>query len=307
MPTSIVGRRLTATPAVPVQVKAEYDNNVLSLWNLPGAVEENKPVANVLRFSKAAGRALQEFEDWLEPQLAEGEELSHLAGWANKLAGAIARIAGVLHMAGAPDWRRPVSRETVQAAVTIGRDYLLPHAQAAFGVMGADSRVEDARAVWLSVCRKLEDVEDVESAPRRFSRRDLHQMNRRRFKAVEDLDPALRVLTDNNLIRLIPDSGENGRGRKGPEYEVNGAAVAALRNVAPRPQRPQRAQPPAQPDGEVEDVESAPAPSEPQGAVTGVTGDGDEDEAQHPFLIESYGNLLPANNGRLHRLQRLQA
>ena len=36
-------------------------------------------------------------------ELLEGEELSFLAGWASKLAGAIARIAGILHVAAGID------------------------------------------------------------------------------------------------------------------------------------------------------------------------------------------------------------
>jgi len=35
------------------------------------------------------------------------------------------------------NWNTPILPETVQAAVTIGRDYLLPHAKAAFGLMVA--------------------------------------------------------------------------------------------------------------------------------------------------------------------------
>src|SRR5262249_16109733 len=142
---------------------------------------------HVLHFSEEADAALQDFERWLEPQLAEGEDLSLLAGWTNKLAGAVARIAGVFSVVEAvtigEGWHRPIKDTTVNAAITLGRDYFVPHAQAAFALMGADEGLADAKAVWASVCRHMgsEYSEDNESATRTLSRRDIHQANRRRF------------------------------------------------------------------------------------------------------------------------------
>jgi hypothetical protein len=165
MPASRVGRRKTAASAVPNQVRSNYRANLISLWSLPGPVQDGKPAAHVLFFSPEADQELRAFERWLEPQLAEGEELSYLAGWANKLAGAVARIAAVLQMAETMAWHESVRVETVRQAIAIGRDYLLPHAQAAFGVMGTDGATEGAKALWAWVCRKCEYSEDSESAP----------------------------------------------------------------------------------------------------------------------------------------------
>jgi DNA (cytosine-5)-methyltransferase 1 len=110
---------------------------MLTLWRMEGATDENgRPVPLWLRFAPDADRALRDFEAWLEPQLADGAELARLAGWGNKLAGTAARIAGILHAAAAvaageqEPWRHPVTRTTVEAAIRIGRDYLLPHAMA---------------------------------------------------------------------------------------------------------------------------------------------------------------------------------
>ncbi len=172
IPESVVGRRKTAADPVPDAVKSDYRENLLALWNLPGAVADSKPAAHVIEFSASADQALQAFERWLEPQLAAGEELSYLAGWANKLAGAVARIAGGLHAAASPTGPKDsISRETVLAAIAIGRGYLLPHAQAAFGIMAADETLEDAKALWASITRK---VVEADRPPKRFSRRDCH-------------------------------------------------------------------------------------------------------------------------------------
>src|SRR5262249_42495263 len=156
----------------------------------------NRPAPHRLRFSPQADDALREFETWLEPQLAQGEELSHLAGWANKLPGAVARLAGILHMAdevGKGEGQQVISVPTVQAAVRLGKNYLLPHAQAAFGLMGADPRVEVAHAVltWLSIeyeRRRNESRESGEHGGPTFSRRDIHQGRRKRFRTVDDVD-----------------------------------------------------------------------------------------------------------------------
>jgi hypothetical protein len=233
-----VGNRKTAAQAVPEHVRENYVNNIITLWQLPSAVVEGKPSANIIRFSAEADAEMQNLERWLEPQLAEGEDLSHLAGWANKLAGAVARIAGVLHMTSVFAWQKPISRETVLDAIAIGRDYLLPHAQIAFSMMGADGTLDDAKSLWASICRRLRDSAHSAhsaSAPPRFSRRDCLNWNRRRFKKAEDLDPALQILCDHNLIRPVPDSGEPGRGHKAPEYEVNPAALnTTCQNRDPR-------------------------------------------------------------------------
>lgn len=240
MPASMVGRRKTAASPIPAIVSAAYQTNVLSLWNLPGKTLDNKPMAHVLQFATAADQELQAFERWLEPQLADGEDLSFMAGWANKLAGAVARIAAGLHVATAsPENPEPlISRETVVDAIAIGRGYLLPHAQSAFGVMGTDETTDNAKALWASICRQ---VVYVVSASGRFSRRDCHTWNRRRFKTAQDLDPALELLCEHSLIREVLGSGIPGRGRKSPEFQVNPAVLDAAEHAGNRTQRTQLA------------------------------------------------------------------
>ena len=81
----------------------------------------HKPAPIVLVLSSAADKAMEEFQRWLEPQLGMGKQLSLLAGWANKLAGAVARLAGILHMAQAVDdgnFTTVIAEQTVQAHET---------------------------------------------------------------------------------------------------------------------------------------------------------------------------------------------
>jgi hypothetical protein len=230
LPNSMVGHRQIASPPVPAHIAAAYRKYLLALWELSGAVaEDSKPAPHLLQFTTEADAAKREFERWLEPLLAPGEELSLLAGWANKLAGAIARVAGVFHVAAAigegSDWLTPIDHRTVESAIALGRDYLLPHARAAFALMGADEKLEKARHVWESLSKRNEYRECSENAPPRVTRRQIHQCNRRQFVSAKDLDPVLQVLIDRGYLAAIPASGEAGRGHSSPAYFINPLAM----------------------------------------------------------------------------------
>jgi hypothetical protein len=233
LPRSLVGSRKVAATPVKKTLASLYATGIKALWQLCGAVNDRRDAAHELCFGPDAEVLMRDFERWLEPQLADGEELSFLAGWAGKLAGAVARIAGILHAAQAIDngipWTQPIPATTVEAALRLGRDYFLPHAQVAFSIMGADERLETARQVWTTICQRMpsECSEHSESAPLTFTRRDAHQWNRRRFPGgVDELDPVLDLLERHNLVRPRQGTGQVGRGHRSPEYELNPAALA---------------------------------------------------------------------------------
>ena len=136
--------------------------------------------------------------------------------WAGKLVGAVGRIAGCLHMAqhaGTSDpWEIPVAFETVEHAIQIGR-YLIPHAKAAFALMGADPAVEQAKRTlrWIRH-RQLTSV----------SKRDLHQGMRGTFQRIEELEKPLELLVNHGFIRPQGGQSPEGPGRpRSPVYEVN--------------------------------------------------------------------------------------
>jgi hypothetical protein len=157
-----------------------------------------------------------EFEKWLEPRLAVEAELGTLADWASKLAGAVARIAAILHVAASADVERaikaPLTGETLANAIELG-SFFLAHARAAFAEMGADPEVERARHVLSWLRRK-----NVES----FSVRDAFQDLRGRFQKVSELRPALDLLVEHGYLRLAPSGQRSGPGRPASErFEVN--------------------------------------------------------------------------------------
>ena len=85
----------------------------------------------------------------LEPRLGPDDDLGPIADWGSKLAGAVVRIAGLLHLAANLEtgYRDPISAETFVAAQGAIGDYFLVHAIAADKIMGADPATADAVAL----------------------------------------------------------------------------------------------------------------------------------------------------------------
>jgi hypothetical protein len=223
MPQSKVGRRQIAAASVPEGIREAYRARMTALWEIKGATaHDGRPQINVLRFSPEADQALRQFEQWLEPRLAPEGELSRLCGWANKLAGAIARIAGVLHVAADPrNWEPTIDARTVESAIRLGRDYLLPHARIAFHHMGADERVGDAGRVldWLG--NSVNSVNSVNGV-RTFSRRDVHANILGSRYSTEQVQSVLNLLVERGYLRQhqVERASKHGR-RVKVEYEAH--------------------------------------------------------------------------------------
>ncbi len=80
-----------------------------------------------------------------------------MSDWAGKLVGAIARLAGILHIAtdvrvDCQQFPKIISAETLLAAIDIGM-YLIPHAQSAYLEMGADPIIADAKYSFAGLMR----------------------------------------------------------------------------------------------------------------------------------------------------------
>jgi hypothetical protein len=228
IPASLVGRRKIAPHAVPEYIAEAFRANMLAMWKTFAQVDETgKEVPNWLHFSASADGAMRDFEAWIEPLLAPGGELFSLAGWANKLAGAVARIAAILHVARAigegQRWNIPVSRETVLAAIRLGRDYLLPHAKIAFGLMGADPRVSDAEKVLDWLAYSVNSVNSVNGV-RLLSKRDVHARILGSRYSTAEVVAVVNLLVGHGYLRVYLEEDRNGPGRKrSARYEIHPA------------------------------------------------------------------------------------
>src|SRR5262249_14821334 len=138
----------------------------------------------------------------------------------------------------------------------LGRDYLLPHAQIAFDLMGADKRLDDARRVLRWLVDSVNCVNSVEGGTiSTVSHRDIHANVWGGSRKAEDLDPVLELLVRHNYLRPVPEEQRPGPGRRrSPRYEVNVAAVAEFRRQHPRSQNSQNSQNRAQQPSAAEDL-----------------------------------------------------
>ena len=180
---SKVGRRAISPAPVPEAVRADYRQFVRRILADQGG--------GLIRLSAEADRIRQEYAAYIEQRL--GDEWEHMRDWGGKLVGAMVRIAALMHAAvvqGSPA-ETPISPEVMGAAVGIA-EFLGPHAEAAYQVMGADQDYEDAKYLW----RRIEGTGQDE-----LTKNELLQLTRGKFKKAENMEPALNTLIDMGYVR----------------------------------------------------------------------------------------------------------
>lgn len=218
MPESPLGYRRINSPHISENIKTIYYNPIRRLlYNAWQGTDEKL----LLELSPEANELLIEFEQWVEPQLRENGRLRPVVDWAAKLAGAILRIAGVLHIADYADIAgdthglsipQTVSADTMDRAIQLA-DFLISHARKSFDVMDiADDDIPS--------CKKVLHWIDGQSAITEFTKRDLFCALQSTFKKVEYLDPVLRILTDHNFIKEQLNN-KSGSGRRSNIYKIN--------------------------------------------------------------------------------------
>lgn len=216
-PPSLLGQREIEPDTVPYDVMAEYSASVIALLRLKPDTDPNgDEIPHLLKFSQSGYAAFRAFLVWIEPQLSETGELGSMSDWAGKLAGHVARIASLLHMAEharrSEPWALEISETTVRNAIRIG-NYLIAHARVTFAEMGADPEVENARYVLRWIEREGRTS---------FTKRDTYQGTKGRFKKVESLDPVLKLLDSHGYIRERESGEPRKPGRQpSPIFDVN--------------------------------------------------------------------------------------
>lgn len=211
MPAPRVGGRVIRPAPVPALVAIRYRDLMLGIWRHRSV----NGVEQIVPFATDADDLLAEFEAWLEPQLAPDEPLGGRDGWGSKLAGAVARLAGVYHLVeeaeggrlGAP---RPVPAARVADAIRLAKEYLIPHARRAFAAMKADSNEGVARRLLRWLARRPEKDS--------FTRSEAFQQLKDKgvVQTAAALDPVFVLLLDHVFVRTAAVS----RTRSGPVPDV---------------------------------------------------------------------------------------
>ena len=146
--------------------------------------------------------------------LADGGQLELIRDWGGKLAGATARLAGVLHCVQA-DPQVPVPEDTMKAAVSISR-YLIQHAR--YVLLGMSHGEADVSVQAVHILNWIRRHE-----PKDFSQRDAHQSLKGRFSRVDDMASAFEELESRGYIRRGPKPQTSVGRPPSPVWEVNPA------------------------------------------------------------------------------------
>ncbi|MFJ9854106.1 DUF3987 domain-containing protein, partial [Streptomyces sp. NPDC101150] len=171
----------------------------------------------VLTLTPEADAVMLAYQKVTESRIGKGGSLASIVKWASKRDGAVARIAGLLHLATHPDdgWSRPIEAATLAAASDLG-NYFTAHAQYVFDAMGADPAQDAAHQVLTHL---------TETRFSGFTKRELFRgLSRADFPAMADLDPALALLEEHGWVRAQPQPSRTGRGRPpSPRYDTHPA------------------------------------------------------------------------------------
>lgn len=224
MPTSPVGYRSLEAHPIPMAVKQEYEQLLNRLLQLEvGRLEDGRGEPHIIVLSVEAWAAWKEFSRAIEKGMRPGEKLEFIKGWSSKLAGNLARLAGIFHLVetqGNRPWDVPLAKETMEAAIRLVMA-LIPHALLVFDAVGADPELEAARQVLAWIKR---------TAKTTFTARDAFNALKGRFKRMEELRPALKVLQDRHYIRQLSSVERMGPGRpQSPSFEVSPWVVGSAK------------------------------------------------------------------------------
>ena len=215
LPESLLGRRKVEPELMNEEVKNRFKDKLKAL--LPLSWGKDRPQPYELELCEDAYREWLVFAADLEKELAEGGEFDGLKDWGGKLAGTVARLAGLFHLVSYSDpGKVKIGLETMQQACALG-SFLVEHAKAAYALMGTDETLEGAKKILSWIGRKHAG---------RFTTQEAWQALRGTFHHMPSLREALKELEDRFYLYEIPVEGQAGPGRKpAPSYLVNPKAL----------------------------------------------------------------------------------
>lgn len=210
VPESFVGHRSIDPDPIPERVSAAFNDRVQALARR--FADQDNTVE--LTLTPEAVAQFREVRAKNEKRLQRDGVLGSIRvkGWGSKLSGAVARIAGILHLAdGRPGTE--VSADLIEAADQIG-DYFTVHALAAFDLM--DSRGSNALAEELLTTIKRHRLTE-------FSSRDLFTVaSRSRFPKMDAMVEPIDTLVEHGWITEKNVTERTGPGRRpSPRYLVH--------------------------------------------------------------------------------------
>lgn len=191
IPKSKLGYRAHDKPSVSATIQQAYSDRIKSLLDIPPLLINNQAQPYILTLSPAALALWQVFQTNIEVQLRPEGKLIFCQGWGAKISGFALRIAGLLHVAEYCRQTLIIAENTMADALKIA-EALTEHAIAAYGLMGIDQPLQDAKELfkWLI----------AENRPS-FTKTELtYAMRHKKWGKAGRLAKALAILQDRNLI-----------------------------------------------------------------------------------------------------------
>lgn len=193
IPESTVGHRdPRCTAVVDDVVAAKYKDSVLGLLGIEPQEDSNgNESPRVIGLAPEALEHWYTFAEWVEARQGTNGEFYPIQDWTSKLPGAALRIAGLLEVARSGETTKTISAKTMEKTLDFC-EALIPHAQAAFGAMGADQAVDDAKHI-LDCLKTTGPIEEIKQS-------ELYRQHHGRFTKVDDMKPAIGVLVNRNYL-----------------------------------------------------------------------------------------------------------
>ena len=212
MPVSNVGQRdVRRHVPVPGEVAERYETKLFQLLEGMGTPDT---APRVLGLCTAARECWLDMAAGIEQEQGEGGRYESISDWTSKLPGAVARIAALFELATSGQAAATVSFESMDRAIQLAR-LLIPHAQAAFGLLGTDQVDADGVAIlkWIR----------ANELPH-FTRREAQKAQEGRFRSVDRLQKALDRLEQMDVLQSFDRL--NKRAPPTKVFEVNPACLS---------------------------------------------------------------------------------
>lgn len=215
VPKSKVGYRNIGPTSSEREVRDRFSMRLRLLLGRPERLDSFGEIEpTLIGMSDKASELFMAYERELEKRLRPDADLYLLSGWGNKLMGALARLAGILHLAehsADPDGLElsPIDDTAILRVLVLG-DYLISHVKVAFGIIGNDSTEEAVRILdWLK-----------DKKVTSFSKRDAWRAMRGHIKKAALLDDPLKLLEDLGYIKSVDTQSFKKRGRPQEIFNV---------------------------------------------------------------------------------------
>ncbi|MBL8373793.1 YfjI family protein [Accumulibacter sp.] len=197
-PSNVGNRDVRRRWSIPHYIRNEYAARLHGLLSGRSLVA-GKP--RVIGMTDAARALWLDFSAEIEQELVPRGKLDAIADWASKLPGAAARIAALFELAESGDAANSVGKTSTGQAVKLCR-LLIPHAHAAFGLLGADPIDADALAIvkWATVPGKGRPT---------FKKSECQKALEGRFRSIAKLDKAIERLEQGDVAKVekLPNKG----------------------------------------------------------------------------------------------------